>query len=285
MNNNLALLNESLPDPDFSNFMDDSNNANYSATSVPMTPPTPILHANNEPRIFKKSKWTPEEDDMLRKSVSTNGMSNWSLIAESVPGRSGKQCRERWINQLCPNLNKDNWTAQEDAILVQQQMLQGNAWSKIAQFLPGRSSNNVKNRWSWLTRHRATPAVSPKMIPFMMNKKQQINQLHQMMMNQIQQTAPAEMIFAELNGMNNVRCGSAGLTGLPPMPNRNAFSQPNEMLMINNNNMETMDIVDPIFSMGEETSGFDVYTNNDNNDCIQSPDTNNINDFLSFDSW
>jgi hypothetical protein len=63
------------------------------------------------------------------------------------------------MNQLCPALNKDDWSPHEDAILIQRQRSFGNVWSRIAQFLPGRSSNAVKNRWSWLSRHAAAPPM------------------------------------------------------------------------------------------------------------------------------
>ena len=108
----------------------------------------------------KKCKWTPEEDKCLIDSVKKHGMTNWSLVATAVFGRTGKQCRERWTNQLCPVLNKGDWTAQEDEILIKQQQLHGNTWSKIARYLPGRSLNAVKNRWSWLSRHNVINALS-----------------------------------------------------------------------------------------------------------------------------
>ena len=102
---------------------------------------------------FKKSKWTADEDKLLASSVKRNGVSNWSLVASEVTGRTGKQCRERWMNQLCPELNKEDWLTQEDQILLKQQQIHGNVWSKISKALPGRSPNAVKNRWSWLSRH------------------------------------------------------------------------------------------------------------------------------------
>jgi hypothetical protein len=105
------------------------------------------------PNVVKKSKWTDEEDRQLAESVSQHGIGNWTLVAQLIPGRNGKQCRERWIHQICPSLNKENWTPREDTLLIQQQRIHGNSWAKIAQFLPGRSSNNIKNRWSWLSRH------------------------------------------------------------------------------------------------------------------------------------
>jgi hypothetical protein len=39
-----------------------------------------------------------------------------------VTGRSGKQCRERWHNQLDPNIKKDGWTDEEDRVLMQAHM-------------------------------------------------------------------------------------------------------------------------------------------------------------------
>jgi myb proto-oncogene protein len=32
----------------------------------------------------------------------------------SLPGRIGKQCRERWHNHLDPNIKKDKWNPEED---------------------------------------------------------------------------------------------------------------------------------------------------------------------------
>jgi hypothetical protein len=125
----------------------------------------------NLPNVVKKSKWTEEEDRQLAESVSMHGMGNWTLVAQLIPGRNGKQCRERWIHQICPSLNKENWTPREDAILIQQQRLHGNSWAKIAQFLPGRSSNNIKNRWSWLSRHHYG-------VPFLVQGQFQVAQPH-----------------------------------------------------------------------------------------------------------
>jgi hypothetical protein len=111
---------------------------------------------------FRKSKWTPDEDALLRQNVTLHGLSNWTVVAQNVPGRSGKQCRERWLHQLCPALNKCDWTEHEDALLVEQQRICGNVWSQIAQFLPGRSPNCVKNRWRSLSRH---PIICDEVVP------------------------------------------------------------------------------------------------------------------------
>jgi hypothetical protein len=97
------------------------------------------------------------EDQILVEKIAEHGTGTWSLIAAWIPCRTGKQCRERWLNQISPELTPTPWSPQEDFILMQAQSSLGHAWSKIAQYLPGRSSNSIKNRWSWLSNHSMAP--------------------------------------------------------------------------------------------------------------------------------
>jgi hypothetical protein len=135
---------------------------------------------NPFPSRIKRVKWSRTEDQLLRHFVEVHGLGNWAAIAHNIAGRNPKQCRERWLNQLAPALSKDNWTLQEDAILVQQQRIVGNVWSQITQFLPGRSPNAIKNRWFWLTRRKGPAKMDPyamwqmpMMPPSVPNKKRQ----------------------------------------------------------------------------------------------------------------
>ena len=45
-----------------------------------------------------KGAWQPEEDAKVVELVSKLGAKKWSTIASHLPGRIGKQCRERWPN-------------------------------------------------------------------------------------------------------------------------------------------------------------------------------------------
>ena len=103
----------------------------------------------------------PQEDDLVRHLVAIYGPQKWSVIAEHLPGRIGKQCRERWVphrlpcrlphvvqipppgwhrwhNHLNPGIRKGNWTAEEDTWVFEAHAALGNKWADIAKVIDGR---------------------------------------------------------------------------------------------------------------------------------------------------
>ena len=91
--------------------------------------------------MYRRSPWSPNEDDLLRKAVKKHGSApdiTWTSVAAVVPGRSAKQCRERWCNHIDPSISHEPWSEEENALLLRRYQDHDGKWCEIAAALPGR---------------------------------------------------------------------------------------------------------------------------------------------------
>jgi hypothetical protein len=109
-------------------------------------------------------KWTKEEDSTLKDAVEKHKGKNWAAIAALVPGRTKKQCLNRWHNILVSTSDEttarvgEKWTKAEDSTLKDAiKKHNGKNWAAIAALVPGRTKKQCWSRWSkWLGPRRIT---------------------------------------------------------------------------------------------------------------------------------
>lgn len=101
-----------------------------------------------------KCKFTRDEDEELRRIVAELGTSNWSAVAERMPGRNTRQVRDRYQNYLSPSVINGPWSKDEDALLLDKLKEYGHCWKRVAQFFPSRTDINIKSRYCQLRRQQ-----------------------------------------------------------------------------------------------------------------------------------
>ena len=94
-----------------------------------------------------REKFLPHEDSKLRALVAEYGEGQWKKVAEKMPNRNPRQCRERWKHYICSDTAKAPWKPEEDILLFHMVKELGFKWTKISKYLPGRTDIQVKTRW------------------------------------------------------------------------------------------------------------------------------------------
>ncbi|KAL3921726.1 MAG: hypothetical protein SGILL_002595 [Bacillariaceae sp.] len=100
----------------------------------------------------RKGQWTDQEDAIVIEAVTQSSeqpFTRWSDLAQRLPGRVGKQIRDRWVNHLNPNINHLPFSRDDDLLLWDGHKKLGKRWVEISTklFNSTRSENHIKNRW------------------------------------------------------------------------------------------------------------------------------------------
>jgi hypothetical protein len=105
-----------------------------------------IATSTAEIRRKKMEKFRKYEDEILQELVCKYGQ-QWDKISKEMNNRTKRQCRERYIGYLSPDLKSTIWTTEEDEFIRNLYEKIGGRWVEIARMLPGRSGDQVRNRW------------------------------------------------------------------------------------------------------------------------------------------
>ncbi|KAL9666203.1 hypothetical protein QQ045_000527 [Rhodiola kirilowii] len=134
-----------------SNHMDEYSSEDYlsSGDNLIVDPNDDVLQDGGDGKEgnLTKGPWGTEEDKRLKSYVTKNGPGNWAVVAREL-NRTPKSCRNRWCNQLNPDIIHAPFSAEEDKLIASMADDRGwGKWSRVAKKLKGRTDNQVDNRW------------------------------------------------------------------------------------------------------------------------------------------
>jgi hypothetical protein len=132
----------------------DSTAANKVTTGLPDDTPTgPVTPAALLPSAaaspVPQRRWKGKEDAKLMEAVRKHGKDCWVTVAALVPGRTDKQCRNRWVKSLYPTdgTKKGKWEPEDDTKLTEAIEKHGTDWVAVASLVPGRTNEQCRTRW------------------------------------------------------------------------------------------------------------------------------------------
>eukprot|EP01090_Pellita_catalonica_P002401 TRINITY_DN11990_c0_g1_i1.p1 TRINITY_DN11990_c0_g1~~TRINITY_DN11990_c0_g1_i1.p1 ORF type:complete len:316 (-),score=30.19 TRINITY_DN11990_c0_g1_i1:63-1010(-) len=97
--------------------------------------------------------WSEEEDHLLLDLVKRYGK-KWGVISKYLKSKTPSQCGQHWRRVLSPGINKAQWSAQEDAVLMAAVAKKGKKWSAISRALRGRTDIQCRYRYYSLEKER-----------------------------------------------------------------------------------------------------------------------------------
>ena len=99
-----------------------------------------------------RDQFTKEEDIKLANLVKEYGEDHWERIADKMPNRNIRQCKDRWMFYLSPNINKEDFSVEDDLKLIELYNQYGSQWKLIAKYFTGRTHISLRNRMNQIQR-------------------------------------------------------------------------------------------------------------------------------------
>jgi hypothetical protein len=112
-------------------------------------------------RQVRPVRFQAAEDDHVMDVVFSLGTDSWTKIASDVPGRTARQCRERWTHYLCTDRNQSSWTEEEDLLLIAKIGEVAARWVHLANIIGTHTDVDVKRRWTYLFGYRRGDLPDP----------------------------------------------------------------------------------------------------------------------------
>ena len=102
--------------------------------------------------MLKRKLWSSEEDTALQDLIKEQSDTpQWDILASKMAElgfvKTAKQCKDRWVNNLAPCLDKSKWSVEESKQLFELYLQFGNKWKAISKHFKGRTDNAVKNQF------------------------------------------------------------------------------------------------------------------------------------------
>ena len=72
---------------------------------------------------------------------------NWAAISKEMPHRTGKQIRDRFLNNLDTQYKRGKFTKEEDNMILKYYKIYGKSWARIAKKIKTRTGDMIKNRF------------------------------------------------------------------------------------------------------------------------------------------
>ena len=126
---------------------------------------------NKRRKYNKRLPFTEEEDQKLLKIISNTmnkgydsneqireDLIDWKIISKEMGNRSVRQCKERYFHYLSPQINKKDWTPEEDSLLFSTVGNIGKKWKIMEDLFENRTEIDIRNRYYVLQRKKAKDA-------------------------------------------------------------------------------------------------------------------------------